>query len=572
MGMASDGAPARRLGRFELATELGSGGMGVVFAADDPQLGRRVAVKVLHREVMAGLRGDEARARLLREAQAMARLTHPNVVRVHELARDGDQLFVVMELVLGRSLVEWLRAPRTPAAILDVFAAAGAGLAAAHAAGLVHRDFKPDNVLVAASGEVRVTDFGLACASGEALARDDDRIDPLALAITHTGAIVGTPRYMAPEQFLGQPVAAAADQFGFCVALYAALYGEPPFAGDRYGELMDSVVEGRLREAPAASAVPSAIRAVLVRGLAAAPAARFPSMDALLDALRAARTPGSRTRRLAPALVAASAAAVAAIALMAGAATDRAPVPAVAGCAGCARLIDPAAPAAPIAREVLEVDASPPAARPALIWTTRRDAHAALMLDDGGTRELATPGLEPASPAFSPAGDVIAFASTTAATRGIYIVPRAMGLTERLTEGDDRDPAWLDPTHVVFTRRGADGATAVYVVATTDSAPPTRLAPGRVLDADAEGVLIAAPDGALVRWHAGATRGLGAPAVAWRAAILDRGDVVLVGARAIWRWRPRAAPSEIHRAAPGEVIATAAITHDGRLLVAVKGA
>ena len=222
-----------RMGRYELRAVVGSGGMGVVFEARDPDCDRTVAVKVLRRP------GDssEGTTRLRREGQIMARLTHPNVIRVYDVGVAHGHTFVAMEYVAGGTLHDWLeRAPRTPAEIVAVFVDAGRGLAAAHDAGLIHRDFKPANVLVGDDGRVLVTDFGLARSSGhgggeaDAAGGLDHRSQRLTL--TRQGEIVGTPAYMAPGQLLGGPVDVRADQFSFCVSMWRALFGTAPFAGD----------------------------------------------------------------------------------------------------------------------------------------------------------------------------------------------------------------------------------------------------------------------------------------------------------------------------------------------------
>ncbi len=276
------------LGRYRLVRMLGEGGMGVVHAAFDPDLERHVALKVLRTTDVGG----DARQRLLREARAMARLTHENVVVVHEVGTAGDRDYVAMELIDGSTLAEWLAAkPRTVFEIVEAFIRAGRGLAAAHAAGLVHRDFKPHNVLRRKDGKIVVTDFGLArgVENAHAVALDvtlrPDSNRPSGLSgITATGSVLGTPAYMAPEQWTGGIVGAAADQFGFCVALWEALSGARPFKGDSIEEL-----KAEVRRGPAeldVSKLPRRLRKILVRGLDPDPAKRFPDMDALLAALR----------------------------------------------------------------------------------------------------------------------------------------------------------------------------------------------------------------------------------------------------------------------------------------------
>ena len=279
--------PPRRgdaIGRFLVLDELGAGGSGVVVRAYDPELDRRVAIKLLHADRGDGGGGE---ARIVREAQAMARLAHPNVVPVYEVGTDLGRVFLVLELVDGQTLTAWLAAaPRSWRAIVATFADAGRGLAAAHAAGLVHRDFKPDNVLVGVDGRARVTDFGLV-GRGDATPIDDAApIDGgLGASLTATGALIGTPRYMAPEQHRREPATARSDQFALCVALWTALYGAPPFPGDGYRALAVAVLDGALAEPPRDAAVPPYLRRVLTRGLAADPAARFADVGALLAAL-----------------------------------------------------------------------------------------------------------------------------------------------------------------------------------------------------------------------------------------------------------------------------------------------
>jgi tRNA A-37 threonylcarbamoyl transferase component Bud32 len=277
--------PGMTVGRYELSERIGAGGMGVVFAAHDPELGREVAIKVLKCELLTAQ--PDARDRIIREARAMARVSHPNVVTVFDAGQVGDLVFIAMELVRGASLREWMRdQERTAAEIVDTFSAAGLGLAAAHDAGLVHRDFKPDNVLVGADGRVRVTDFGLAIANQAAAPSAGD------VSVTAT-RVAGTPAYMAPEQHVAGLVDARSDQFSFAASLYEALHGARPFQGDTYEELSENVLAHRIAPPPDRARVPRNLRVILLRALALRPGDRYESMNALLRALGRdrARTP-----------------------------------------------------------------------------------------------------------------------------------------------------------------------------------------------------------------------------------------------------------------------------------------
>jgi len=302
------------VGRYLILDVLGAGGMSVVYGAYDPQLDRRVALKLV-RPGGDGRDSAHVRDRLVREGQALARLSHPNVVAVHDVGTVGDQVFVAMEYVEGRTLTEWLSDGPDRRALLRVFRAAGQGLAAAHAGGLVHRDFKPDNVMIDADGRVRVMDFGLARPSGapssellegeseaaasntasEAAVGSSEVLDRL----TVTGAVLGTPAYMAPEQHGGGRTGPATDQFAFCVALYEALYGRPPFEGNSRAELRRNVLRGRVHEPPRGRGVPRRLRQALLRGLAIHPSRRWPAMSVLLAELEPAlREPSGRLRWL----------------------------------------------------------------------------------------------------------------------------------------------------------------------------------------------------------------------------------------------------------------------------------
>jgi tetratricopeptide (TPR) repeat protein/tRNA A-37 threonylcarbamoyl transferase component Bud32 len=271
------------LGRYVVLEHVASGGMGSVYAAYDPQLDRRVALKlILPRHGTAV--SEKAKARLRAEAQALARLNHPHVVTVHDVAEDHGRLFVAMEFVDGQDLGAWLRTPRTWQTTLELFTSAARGLAAAHGAGLVHRDFKPPNVLVGSDGRVRVADFGIA-------RRDDDEV------LTTTDALLGTPAYMSPEQARGMVADARSDQFSWAVSLHEALFGRRPFD---FAALART--EAPALEKPAdPGQVPPWLWAVLKKALAWNPAERFTSMDAILQELQAhrERTP----RRWAPWLV-----------------------------------------------------------------------------------------------------------------------------------------------------------------------------------------------------------------------------------------------------------------------------
>jgi tetratricopeptide (TPR) repeat protein/predicted Ser/Thr protein kinase len=285
-------APGAVIGRHVVLQRLGAGGMGVVYVAYDPELDRKVALKLL----LPGSRGDMRRLRLLREAQALARLSHPNVVGIHDVGTVGEQVWLAMEFVQGRTLRQWLATPRRWPEVLEVLRKAGEGLAAAHAAELLHRDFKPDNVMVGDDGRVRVMDFGLARASAGS-SESDGSLSPEGLpprhslsdSVTRVGALVGTPSYMAPEQIAGKELSAAADQFAFCVTLWEALYGERPFEGDTSAALVANVLEGKRVLPDRPRAVPGWLRRACERGLWIDPAQRWPSMSTLLDTLAKGR-------------------------------------------------------------------------------------------------------------------------------------------------------------------------------------------------------------------------------------------------------------------------------------------
>ncbi|MDB4966544.1 MAG: serine/threonine protein kinase, partial [Myxococcales bacterium] len=359
------------IGRYRIVSQLGAGGMGIVYRAHDADLGRDVALKL----VTTGEEPtDTLASRLLREAQALAQLNHPNVVAVYDVGRVDGGVFLAMELVPGETGEVWIKSKPKWREALAVFRDAGRGLAAAHEVGLVHRDFKPANLILGSDGRVRVLDFGLARAaqsgnSGEVAAieplgdevatwsgidsgaqptrqrpatpagdtpptseltreepssrRSAPRKGPVLVTpipktpapnvpepisesrssgrlletpLTQVGAIVGTPPYMAPEQHLGAGCDARTDQFSFCVAFYQALYGERPFDGSNYAELSTNILKGNVRAAPASSDIPSWLRAIVMRGLEVAPENRWPTMDAILEAM--ANDPAARWRRI----------------------------------------------------------------------------------------------------------------------------------------------------------------------------------------------------------------------------------------------------------------------------------
>ncbi len=293
-------------GRYVVLRLAGRGAMGAVYEAYDTRLECKIALKLLREQAVATPRSD-ATARLLDEAKKLARISHQNVIAVRDAGQIEGRVFISMEFVDGETLSAWLQAkPRSWRQIREIFVAAGRGLEAAHQAGLVHRDFKPQNVMVGKEGAVRVTDFGLASdfqsKAGEvetALAALEGELSEHTVALTQTGLLIGTPLYMAPEQFEGELAGARSDQFSFCVALYHALYGEWPFPVPvaSFRVLREAVRAGRLREPPPRSQVPTWLRRILVRGLDVDPSRRFPSMAELLGALE--YRPARRYRRFA---------------------------------------------------------------------------------------------------------------------------------------------------------------------------------------------------------------------------------------------------------------------------------
>lgn len=283
--------------RYVIVDRIGAGGMGIVYAAYDPELDRRVAIKLVRAHGSAEHR-RVARDRLLREAQALAQLSHPNVVSVYDAGTYGEDVFLAMELVTGRSFAEALQAGSlSRAEVRHVLLAAGNGLAAAHRAGLVHRDIKPSNIGLGDDGRVRVLDFGLVRAAADegedrgspssSLSGDSQGESRLRTPLTELGTAPGTPAYMAPESYVSDVADELSDQFAFCVMAFEALYGERPFGGADREQLRDAIVVGTPK-VPDGVRVPRRLRRVLLRGLAKQPGDRYPSMDALLAELGAA--------------------------------------------------------------------------------------------------------------------------------------------------------------------------------------------------------------------------------------------------------------------------------------------
>lgn len=283
-------APGHIIDRYVILRPLGAGAFGVVYAAYDPELDRKVALKFLRARPVND--DPESRARVLREARAMARLSHPHVTSVYDVHLDGDRLWIAMEFIPGQTMASWLtESSRSTKDILQAFTQAGRGLAAAHDAGLVHGDFKPANVLVANDGKVSVTDFGLA-----RIVPTPDRPPAEELLDAPRAIRAGTPRYMAPEQHAAHEVSPHADQFSFAVALYEALCKAHPFVGSNPQELVQSLKTNRRQPKPPALR-PYWLRRILDRALSIDPDRRFASMTDLVNALSVDRRRRHQRRR-----------------------------------------------------------------------------------------------------------------------------------------------------------------------------------------------------------------------------------------------------------------------------------
>ncbi|HVH97067.1 MAG TPA: serine/threonine-protein kinase [Enhygromyxa sp.] len=282
-------AELERVGRYRITGHLGRGGMGVVLHAHDPDLDRELAIKLLRERVDAQT-NQRGRALLMQEARATARLSHPNVIQIYDVGVHQGRVYLAMELVRGRPLQLWMRQGHPLTELLDVFCQAARGLAAAHRAGLVHRDFKPANVLVGDDGRVRVVDFGLARAAADAEALEPAALERLSLlASVVSNGLAGTPAYMSPEQFHSADPDTRSDQFAFCVSLHEALFGARPFVGETLWELRDAVTRSALELPGSAESLPAELRALLHRGLAKHGGDRFTSMDAIIEVLEQLR-------------------------------------------------------------------------------------------------------------------------------------------------------------------------------------------------------------------------------------------------------------------------------------------
>jgi tetratricopeptide (TPR) repeat protein/predicted Ser/Thr protein kinase len=300
---------AVKIGRFVVLRKLGQGAMGIVYLAYDPKLDRRVALKLVDTSALGSEMGD-AQIRLEREAQAAAALGHPNVVTVYDVGQQGEDVFLAMEYVEGSSLTDWMKEEHGWREVVEVFTEIAQGLAAAHAADLIHRDFKPDNVLMGKDGRPRVADFGLArptqgwsAHDAAKMLRSDPSTRALMLrsdnAMASTGEVCGTPAYMAPEQFAGVDVTAASDQFGFCASMYEALFGYRPYKGQSVTELAVAVIENKREPLPTGHRVPKSVIDAVLRGLHPEVDKRHPSMHALAERLQGALRARTRNRVLA---------------------------------------------------------------------------------------------------------------------------------------------------------------------------------------------------------------------------------------------------------------------------------
>ena len=284
-------SPGKTIGRYITVKPLGLGGMSEVYSAYDPELDRRIALKLMRTDVYADSRIESNVTRLMKEAKAMAQLSHPNVISVYDVMKVDGQVVIAMEYISGGTLRSWLQAkPRSWQEIVEKFVLAGQGLAAAHAAKLVHRDFKPANVLVEKDGQVCVTDFGLVRGLDQEEDPNPTKFPAFNIrwdeSLTKTGAYIGTPAYMSPEQLLGEKSDTRSDQFCFCVALFESLYEQRPFMGETAEELKESVLSGEIAPVDKSKEVPERLYDIIKQGLEVNPEDRYPSMEDLLEQLR----------------------------------------------------------------------------------------------------------------------------------------------------------------------------------------------------------------------------------------------------------------------------------------------
>jgi tetratricopeptide (TPR) repeat protein len=436
--------PGDTIGRYRIGQLIGQGGMGVVFSARDPRLSREVALKIIRAEL-----GDGSyRARVLREAQSLARLSHPNVVPVFDVGIDLGVVWVAMQRVCGPSLAQWLAEGPAWPAVIDAFTQAGRGLAAAHAAGLVHRDFKPANAMFdgdPGDARVLVLDFGLAwapqssntaAAPGEDLRRGASR-EPLGLvgqSLTATGSVVGTPPYMAPEQHANAGVDARSDQYALCVSIFEGVFGRRPFAGD-----LEALVAAKRSGPPARpidpEGLPDRVWRVIERGLEPDPAKRWRDVDALLDAL----ADGRRAPRRWPLVF--GAAAIASAGMLAARGANEAPEP----CAGLEALDrawnDTRRDA--LAEAFVVLGAAKDASWPRIVarvddtvagWRAQAERSCAPPFD-----AATVACLEGAAFALDEALDVLAAAEPTRAARGVRMI-ESIAVTHRCDGADAPGP------------------------------------------------------------------------------------------------------------------------------------
>ncbi|MEM9463464.1 MAG: serine/threonine-protein kinase [Myxococcota bacterium] len=277
-----DASEPPRLGRYDILGIIGRGSVTTVLRALDPEDGHEIAIRVIHSDID----GRHGR-RMLREARAMAELSHPNLMQTLHVDTVARHIFLVMELVRGKNLRKWMGSTPRPtwADCVQVYIQAGEGLAAMHAAGLVHRDFKPSSAIVDKDGRVRVIDFRLVLVPDDSPLIAPDNDDPVD-GTANPGAVLGTPAYMPLAQLRGRPADPYSDQFSFCVSLYESLYGHRPFEGETVAALMRSMGSEHVRPAPGRTRVPSELREVVLRGLALEPHKRWNSMPDLLASLR----------------------------------------------------------------------------------------------------------------------------------------------------------------------------------------------------------------------------------------------------------------------------------------------